>query len=241
MRVLVFQHFHKLPNSTNLKTRVSRLNNLLNEKCIASIKKYCQLNNYDYYLSDKTLGWNYFNKKFNNLCLERYVLASLKAAEGNYEIIAIVDHDFLAISDEPLPYCPGFAGFHNVSFNRFTKPVVPTKYHNFLFCTGITLWWREHLHDFAKYLNEIAGLAGTHERLLMTCLKIHQESFLTHFLESNQHINIAKLDYRFNIKSFLTHHAQMEKHTFIHLQGPYHVKLNTFKHLPKEIRAKILR
>tara|TARA_A100001011_G_scaffold184993_1_gene193704 strand:+ start:1077 stop:1802 length:726 start_codon:yes stop_codon:yes gene_type:complete len=241
MRVLVFQHYHKLPKSTSPKTRVSRLNNLLNERCISSIKNYCKINKYDYFLSDKSLGWKYFNKKFNNLVLERYVLAALKAAEGDYETIAIVDHDFLAISDEPLPYCPGFAGFHNAIYSSFTKPVVPNKYHDFLFCTGITLWWKDHLHDFAVYLNEIAGLSGTHEKLLMTCLKVHQESFLTHFLQANQHINIARLDYRFNMKSFLRDYSKMEKHTFIHLQGHYNDKLNTYKKLPKEIKAKILR
>ena len=120
MRVLVFQHYHKLPKSTSPKTRVSRLNNLLNERCISSIKNYCKINKYDYFLSDKSLGWKYFNKKFNNLVLERYVLAALKAAEGDYETIAIVDHDFLAISDEPLPYCPGFVGFHNAIYSSFT-------------------------------------------------------------------------------------------------------------------------
>ena len=86
----LFQHYHKLPKSTSPKTRVSRLNNLLNERCISSIKNYCKINKYDYFLSDKSLGWKYFNKKFNNkniIIMYIKYLISKNIINYNHEII----------------------------------------------------------------------------------------------------------------------------------------------------------
>tara|TARA_R110001592_G_scaffold72922_5_gene222882 strand:+ start:1576 stop:2295 length:720 start_codon:yes stop_codon:yes gene_type:complete len=238
MKVLVFQHYHKAPNSTNPKiTRISKLTEHLMTKCISSMKKYCEINKYDYYLDNETLHYNYYLNRWSNLCLERWVLASIKASEGDYEVIVVVDSDFLAVSDEPLPYCSGVTGLHNASHNPLTTKSIPKEYYKYVLCGGITLWWKQHLQDFAAFVNSIAGHSGTRKQLPLSVLKSHDESFITHFLHKNSHINCNYLDYSFNIKKWK---KIPDNPTFFHLQGPFNLKLQSYKSLPKEIRSRVL-
>jgi hypothetical protein len=237
MRVLVVQHYYKehKPRQHKMQHKmspISRLSDYLITKCINSVKKYCEINNYDYHLSSDTLWYNYYENRWSNLCLERWIFASLRASEGNYDTVVVVDTDFLAVSDEPFPYCVGVSGYNKVHDRRW---VVPEQYSKFAICGGITVWWKEHLHNFAKFINETVRY--TRKQLPLTVLSSHDESFIIHFLSNNPHINIGYLPQKFNVKS---HEKTPNNPVFYHLTGFFNSKINTYKSLSKETRDKIL-
>ena len=239
MRVLVFQHYYKEYNTNNRKIlRIPKLTEHLITKCTSSVKKYCDINNYDYYLSRETLNYEYYSNKWGNLTLEKYIFASMKASEGDYDVIAVVDTDFLAVSDEPLPYCTGFSGVHKESYNSVIPQLLPKKYYKYVVCGGITLWWKENLHDFAKFISEIAGGSGNKRQLPGSVYQSHDGAFLYDFLYDNTHINLNYLDYKFNIKELK---LVPDNPVFFHLSGHFDLKLQKFKSIPKEIMAKILK
>lgn len=234
MRVLVFQHYYKEHNLGQYKIHsVSNLTNYLITKCINSVKKYCEINNYDYHLSSDTLWYDYFENRWSNLCLERWIFASLRASEGDYDTVVVVDTDFLAVSDEPFPYCLGVSGYNNFLARRL---VMPEQYRKFALCGGITVWWKKHLHDFAKFINETVQY--TRKQLPLNVIRSHDEAFINEFLRNNTHINYNYLPHRFNIKNV---EKTPDNPVFYHLVGPFDLKLQTFKAIPKEMRDKILR
>ena len=239
MRVLVFSNHFKDPQANHNKLGISKVHSEFIKLCTNSMKKYCEANNYDYCFLEETLGWDYFDSKWSNLCLEKYALASLRASDGAYDVVVITDSDFLAVSTEPLPYCPGFSAYKT---DKTTKvyPVIPKKYDNYIFNTGIVIMWRDHLFDFAKYLVQICGVSGSKTRLPLAVLNAHDESFIAHYLIENPHINFNYLDYRFNMRNVLSGKIS-ENPVFVHVGGNFKEKVQRFKQLPKEMRTKILR
>lgn len=233
MRVLVVQHYYKEHKHRQHKINpISKLSDYLITKCINSVKKYCEINNYDYHLNSDTLRYDYYENRWSNLCLERWIFASLRASEGNYDTVVVVDTDFLAVSAEPFPYCPGTSGYSKI---HDLQSKIPKKYHKFVLCGGITLWWKEHLHNFAKFINETVRY--TRKELPLNVIRSHDESFINHFLFDNTHINIGYLPQRFNVRP---NEKTPNNPVFYHLAGPFNSKINTYKSLSKETRDKIL-
>lgn len=239
MKTLVFQLDKKdklFTRDTHNSLKYKKFSRYVVEKSKTSIKKYCEINNYDYYCSDDSflLHSNYYGS-LNMVNLERYMLASL-IAQQTYEKILILDYDVVCISTEPLPYTPGFSAIYYKDleekyFNNHVKLSYLADYH---FCCHLTLWLPDVLHKFCYWVQDTLW---TKTLPMLSCVNI-DETFIANFLHENK--NTILFD---NIhKRFLNDKECFHPKTvFVHIGGNFKEKVQKFKQLPKEIRAKILR
>jgi len=241
MKTLVFQldkkdksFTHQVDTLESIKYK--KLSRYVIEKSKTSIKKYCEINNYDYYCSADSfpLRSGYYGS-LNMVNLERYMLASV-VAQQTYEKILILDYDVVCISTEPLPYTPGFSAqyYKYLSEKYLINPARLSYLHDYHFHCSFTLWLPDVLHKFCYWAQDVLRA-----KILPMFSHVNlDETFIANFLHENKNtILFENIDRRF----FNDRECFNPKTVFLHIDGNFKQKIQRYKELPKEIRAKILR
>lgn len=241
MNTLVFQLDKKIKSFTHqLDTlesiKYKKLSRYIIEKGKTSIKKYCEVNNYDYICcTDSFMLRPGYYGSLNMVSLERYMLASV-VAQQNYEKIIILDYDVVCISTEPLPYTPGFSAiyFKDYELDTIYDYVKLSYLNDYHFNTSFTLWLPDVLHKFCYWVQDNLS---TKTLPILSCVNLDETFIANFFYQNKNNIIFENIDKRFlnNYKEELD-----PKTNFIHIGGNFKTKVQRYKKLPKEIRDKIL-